>query len=79
MTPPRRPRPGAAVGRDPAPKPRFLDVWWTGPVAGPLASWSFPVPNDPSVVGLVFFTQAVQFGGTTPFALSNAQDLYFGF
>jgi uncharacterized Zn-binding protein involved in type VI secretion len=53
-------------------------LFQSAPTAGPLASWIFAVPNDPSIVGRVFHTQAVHFGGATPFALSNAQDLYFG-
>ena len=46
---------------------------------GPIASWSAPVPNDPSLAGIVVYTQAVHVFGVTPFALSNAQDLVLGY
>jgi len=47
--------------------------------AGPTAAWEVPIPNDCAVVGLAFPTQAVHFGGPTPFALSNAEDLVVGY
>jgi hypothetical protein len=46
---------------------------------GPVATWSGLVPNDPSVVGVTLYTQAVHLFGVTPFALSNAQDLCLGY
>ena len=46
--------------------------------AGPLASFAIPVPLDASFVGSALSTQAILFGGTTPFALSNALDLVIG-
>jgi len=42
---------------------------------GPVATWSAPVPLDPSLVGLTLYTQAVHLLGVTPFELSNTQDL----
>ena len=46
--------------------------------AGPLASFSAAIPNDPILCGFEAFTQAGHFGGVSPFALSNAQDLLIG-
>ena len=43
------------------------------------ATWSAPIPIDPSLVGQVLYTQAVHIDGVTPFALSNAQDLLIGY
>ncbi len=47
--------------------------------AGPLALFQSTIPNDCSLVGRIAYTQAVHFLGTTPFALSNAQDLRVGY
>ena len=47
--------------------------------AGPLASWSVPVPTDVTFVGVPFSAQAVHVGSVTPFALSNAQDCRIGY
>ena len=47
--------------------------------SGPIATWLVPIPNDPTLSGLAFTTQAVHLGGVVPFALSNAQDLLIGF
>ena len=46
---------------------------------GPIATFDLPVPGDPSFAGIRAATQALHFGGTQPFALSNAQDLVVGF
>src|SRR5262249_10074157 len=46
------------------------------PIApGPLATFAFLVPNDLALCGLALSTQALQFAGPIPFALSNACDL----
>ena len=47
--------------------------------AGPIASWTMTLPNDPTLAGLTLYTQAAHLFGVTPFALSNAQDLLLGF
>lgn len=49
------------------------------PAFGPVAVFPIPVPNDAALVGREYFTQALHFGGITPFALSNAQDIVLGF
>lgn len=46
-----------------------------GPVAGPWAEFPIAVPNDLGLCGTELYSQALLFGGTVPFALSNAQDL----
>ena len=48
-------------------------------MGGPLASWSVPIPVDASLAGLTVYTQAIHLFGVTPFALSNAQDLFLGY
>ncbi len=45
---------------------------------GPTASWSYPIPYDLSLIGLTVYTQGAQLFGVTPFALTNAQDLFLG-
>jgi hypothetical protein len=45
---------------------------------GPVATWSALIPNDPSLAGWPIYSQAVHVLGVTPFALSNAQDLFVG-
>jgi hypothetical protein len=40
-------------------------------VFGPLLTASVPVPNLPSLLGLVFVWQGVTYGPATGFALSN--------
>ena len=45
---------------------------------GPTAVFDLDVPNWPSLCGFAAATQAVHWGGMTPFALSNAQDLVLG-
>ena len=47
-------------------------------VGGPVANFSFPVPNDACLAGFSFCTQAIHFGGIVPFELSNSQDLTVG-
>jgi len=49
-----------------------------GPLAGPLASFSFAVPNDPALCGLRLTAQALHLGTVNPFATSNAVDLVVG-
>jgi len=49
-----------------------------GPVAGPLASFSFAVPIDQALCGLHLTTQALHLGTVSPFATSNAMDLVVG-
>jgi hypothetical protein len=46
--------------------------------AGPIAQFSFPVPNAMALCGLTIYTQAAELGGASGFALTNAQDLTFG-
>jgi len=48
-------------------------------VAGPTAVFSIPIPADPSLAGFTAYSQALQFGGFVPFALSNSQDLVIGY
>ena len=50
----------------------------TGFQSGPLSTFTLPIPNDPTLVGTTICTQAVHAFGTSPFALSNAQDLVIG-
>ena len=50
-----------------------------GPVAGPTANFSLPLPSDLAFCNFNFCSQALHFGGPVPFALSNAQDLTLGF
>jgi hypothetical protein len=45
--------------------------------AGGVDSFTLPIPNDPTTCGVVYYSQAIQFGNP-PFVLSNAQDLTFG-
>ncbi len=45
---------------------------------GPVATFSFAVPNSASLCGFSLCTQAAHLGGVVPFALSNAQDLVLG-
>ncbi len=47
--------------------------------AGPVVTYDIPVPYDVAFAGVQASTQAVHFGGLSPFALSNAQDLNLGF
>lgn len=47
-------------------------------VVGSPANFELPIPNDVSLCGFAFSTQAAHFGGVTPFALSNALDLTLG-
>lgn len=46
---------------------------------GPLASFSFPIPNSLSLCGRSLCMQAAHLGSVAPFALSNAQDLVLGY
>lgn len=46
--------------------------------SGPDAAFAIPVPLVGGFVGASLSTQAILFGGVTPFALSNAQDLLIG-
>ena len=50
-----------------------------GPIAGPSAVFTAPVPFDLSLCNFSFCSQAIHLGGVMPFALSNAQDLTLGF
>ncbi len=45
---------------------------------GPLAQFSYPIPNTPSLSGARLYTQGVHFGGNPGLVLSNAQDLTLG-
>ena len=47
-------------------------------VAGPLAAFDVPIPNDLALAGFELSTQALHIGGLQPFALSNALDLVVG-
>jgi len=46
---------------------------------GPVASYDLLIPVDPHYAGVEAYTQALQFGGISTFALSNAQDLVLGY
>ncbi|MEW6073108.1 MAG: hypothetical protein AB1726_11035 [Planctomycetota bacterium] len=48
-------------------------------VSGPQATYDLPVPADAVFAGFALSTQALHWGGVTPFALSNAQDLILGY
>ena len=50
-----------------------------GPIAGPSAVFTAPVPFDLSLCNFSFSSQAIHLGGVMPFMLSNAQDLTLGF
>lgn len=61
---------------DPSSRP---SVWFPPlTLTGPLAQFSFSIPNDPSLCGHVVFTQAVHAGGAPGLVLTNSQDLTFG-
>ncbi|MDP6928574.1 MAG: M43 family zinc metalloprotease, partial [Planctomycetota bacterium] len=45
---------------------------------GPVARFSFPIPNLSALAGFKLYTQAAHFSGKADFSLSNAQDLIFG-
>lgn len=45
---------------------------------GPTATFTAPIPNDPTLCGRAVCAQAAHVGGVTPFALSNALDLVLG-
>ena len=46
-----------------------------GPLSGGLTSTTVAVPNDASLCGVTAYTQAVLYGGSSSFALTNAQDI----
>ena len=46
--------------------------------AGPLATFTNPIPNDIALCGFTLCVQAAHLGMVTPFALSNALDLVVG-
>ena len=48
------------------------------PAAGPIANFFLNFPNDESLCGLRIYSQALLFGTTFPFKLSNAQDWIVG-
>ena len=50
-----------------------------GPAAGPTAVFNLPAPPLLSLCNVTCCSQALHFGGVTPFALSNARDLSLGF
>lgn len=54
------------------------EILGLAPQPGPLASFGGTVPDVLGAAGFAFSTQALHLGGTTPFALSNAQDLVLG-
>lgn len=50
-----------------------------GPVAGPVAIFPVPIPNNGTLCGMRLCAQAVHLGGGVfPYALSNAQDMQVG-
>jgi hypothetical protein len=49
------------------------------PAVGPIATYDLLVPTDCAVAGFGLSTQAVHFGGGSPWVLSNAQDLVLGY
>jgi hypothetical protein len=48
------------------------------PIALPIGQVDLPVPPDVGLCGLELATQAILFGGVTPFGLTNAVDLTLG-
>ncbi len=42
---------------------------------GPLATYTIDIPLNPAFCGFTAYTQALQIGAVSPFALSNAQDV----
>ena len=54
------------------------ELFGLGLTPGPTAVFDPEVPNWPLLCGFEASTQALHFGGVTPFALSNAQDLELG-
>ena len=53
-------------------------VWFnSGPIHGPVATYSLPVPNIPSLCGVTVYSQVLLSGAGL--ALTNAQDLHVGF
>lgn len=54
------------------------EIFASASAYGPLASFSFMIPNDPILVGLELSTQVFHHGGIRPFALSNALDIVIG-
>ena len=51
----------------------------TDPIADPVVEFDTSVPNDPTLLGLRLYTQALHAGTVVPFALSNAIDLTVGY
>jgi len=46
--------------------------------AGPVPSWSLPIPASPTFLGLVVYTQGVHVDPTLPLRFTNAIDVYLG-
>ncbi|HED66566.1 MAG TPA: zinc metalloprotease [Planctomycetes bacterium] len=53
-------------------------IFQLGPLAGPNASITVGIPLDLSFCGTAYSAQAILFGGTTPYALTNALDQVVG-
>ncbi|MEW6073041.1 MAG: choice-of-anchor J domain-containing protein [Planctomycetota bacterium] len=67
---------GQTVLVDTTSSPELLQL---PPAVGPIATYTYAVPNDPAFLGIQASTQAVHFGGVVPFALSNAIDVVLGY
>ncbi|MFT7663713.1 MAG: hypothetical protein ACI87A_001940 [Planctomycetota bacterium] len=50
----------------------------TGIKAGPIASLSLTIPNDPNLIGAAVYTQGVHVDTVLPLRMSNAEDIYLG-
>ena len=48
------------------------------PAMGPVATFSLPLPPDPSLQGFTAYTQGIHLGGGLPFVLTYAQDVAAG-
>lgn len=58
--------------------PDFPPLFVIGPLNGPTANASMVVANDPSMCGMVIYTQAKLDNGPGPFQVTNSQDLVIG-
>lgn len=55
---------------------RDSGYWLSSPNTCP--TWDIPIPNDPGLVGLVFFLQAADAAGPVLFSVTNAIEGMFG-
>ena len=54
------------------------EIFGLAVASGPVATFTFPIPDLAALVGLELSAQALHFGGGSPFALSNARDFVLG-